>query len=135
MGVYLRGESWYIDFYEDGKRFTERVGPVSKSVAEEKLSIRKSEVIREEWKPKRVRVAFDKFKEQNLEWSRGNKKPKSSLRDECSLKHLSQFFGGKALSEISSFMVEKYKLARKEEGAKPLLTGSSVAFAIYLTWQ
>src|SRR4030043_53182 len=119
MGVYLRGESWYIDFYEDGKRFTEGVGPVSKSVAEEKLSIRKSEVIREEWKPKRVRVAFDKFKEQNLEWSRGNKKPKSSLRDECSLKHLSQFFGGKALSEISSFIVEKYKLTRKEEGAGP----------------
>ena len=31
MGVYQRGESWYIDFYEDGKRYTERVGPVSKS--------------------------------------------------------------------------------------------------------
>jgi len=31
MGVYLRGESWYIDFYEDGKRYTERVGQVNKT--------------------------------------------------------------------------------------------------------
>ena len=119
MGVYLRGKSWYIDFYEEGKRYTERVGQVSKSVAEEKLAIRRSEIIRGEWKPKKVRAPFDKFKEQYLEWSKGNKKPKSSLRDECSLKHLSRFFGGKALSEISSFMVEKYKLIRKEEGAEP----------------
>jgi integrase len=50
---------------------------------------------------------------------KGNKKPRSSLSDECTLKHLSRFFGGKALSEISSFMVEKYKLTRKEEGAGP----------------
>lgn len=34
MGVYLRGKSYYIDFYYDGKRITERVGRVSKSVAE-----------------------------------------------------------------------------------------------------
>lgn len=41
MGVYLRGKSWYIDFYEEGKRYTERVGKVSKSVAEEKLDIKR----------------------------------------------------------------------------------------------
>lgn len=122
MGVYLRGKKkdiYWIDFYYEGKRFTERVGQVSKGVAEEKLNIRRSEVIRGEWKPKKVRTPFDKFKEQYLEWSKGNKKPKSSLRDESSLKHLSRFFGGKALSEISPFMVEKYKLTRKEEKAGP----------------
>jgi hypothetical protein len=32
MGVYLRGNSWYIDFYEDGKRYTERVGEVRRDV-------------------------------------------------------------------------------------------------------
>jgi len=119
MGLYLRGKSWYFNFYYEGKRYNEKIGPVSKGVAEEKLNIRRSEVIRGEWKPKRVRTPFDKFKEQYLEWSEGNKKPSSSLRDESSLKHLSRFFGGKALSEISSFMVEKYKLTRKEEKAGP----------------
>jgi hypothetical protein len=33
MGVYLRGKSYYINFYEDGKRYTERVGQVRKGVA------------------------------------------------------------------------------------------------------
>jgi hypothetical protein len=40
MGVYLRGKSWYIDFYYEGKRYTEKVGKVAKSVAEEKLVLR-----------------------------------------------------------------------------------------------
>lgn len=119
MGVYLRGKSWYIDFYYEGKRYTERVGPVSKSVALEKLNIRRSEVIRGEWKPKIVKVPFDKFKEQYLRYSKDNKRPKSYLRDETSLKHLSRFFEGKMLSEITSFLVERYKSIRKEEGAKP----------------
>ena len=140
MGVYLRGKSWYINFYESGNRYTERVGQVSKSIAEEKLAIRKSEVIRGEWKPKQVRAPFDKFKAQYLEWSKGNKKPRSSLRDESSLKHLSRFFGGKALSEISSFMVEKYKIARKEEGAGPATINRELAclrhmFNMALKWK
>jgi integrase len=127
MGVYLRGKSYYVDFYEEGKRYTERVGKVSKSVAEEKLDIRRSEVIRGEWKPKKIHSPFDKFKEQYLEWSKGNKKPTSSLRDESSLKHLSRLFGGKTLSEISPFMVEKYKLTRKEEGAEPATINREMA--------
>jgi hypothetical protein len=81
MGVYLRGESWYIDFYEDGKRYTERVGQVSKGVAEEKLSIRRSEVIRGEWKPKKVKISFDKFKEQYLETSLPILWRKDAIRD------------------------------------------------------
>jgi hypothetical protein len=67
MGVYLRGKSWYIDFYEEGKRYSERVGQVSKSVAEEKLAVKRSEVIRGEWKSKKVHAPFEKFKEQYLE--------------------------------------------------------------------
>ena len=73
MGVYLRGNSWYIDFYEDGKRYSERVGQVSESVSKEKLAIRRSEVIRGEWKPKKVRTPFDKFKENTLNGPRETK--------------------------------------------------------------
>jgi integrase len=119
MGVYLRGKSWYIDFYYEGKRYTEKVGKVAKSVAEEKLDVKRSEVIRGEWKPKKIQISFDKFKEEYLELTRGDKKPKSSLRDECSLKHLSKTFDGKMLSEINSLLIEKYKKTRKEEGAEP----------------
>ena len=118
MGVYLRGKSWYIDFYYEGKRYTAKVGKVAKSVAEEKLDIKRSEVIRGEWKPKKIQISFDKFKEEYLELTRGDKKPKSSLRDECSLKHLSKTFDGKMLSEINPLLIEKYKKTRKDEGAE-----------------
>lgn len=127
MGVYLRGKSWYMDFYEGGKRYTERIGQVSESVAKEKEVIRRAEVIRGEWKPKVVKVSFEKFKEQYLEWSKGHKKLKSSLRDECSLKHLSKFFKGKMLSEINPFLIEKYKLLRKEEEAGPATINRELA--------
>jgi len=95
------------------------VGKVSKSVTEEKLDIKRPEAIRGEWKPKKIQISFDKFKEEYLELTRGDKRPKSSLRDECSLKHLSKAFDGKLLSEINPLLIEKYKKARKEEGAEP----------------
>ena len=116
MGIYLRGKSWYLDFYEGGKRYTERIGPVSRSIAEEKLAIRKSEVIRGEWKPKTVKISFDKFKEQYLEFSLSNKRAGTSKRDVVSLKPLQRFFGGKFISEINPFLIEKYKQQRKEDG-------------------
>jgi integrase len=116
MGVYLRGKSWYIDFYYEGKRYTEKVGKVAKSVAEEKLDIKRSEVIRGEWKPKTVKISFEKFKEQYLEFSKANKKPRTAKRDECSLNSLQPFFGSKLISEINPFLIEKYKQKRKEDG-------------------
>ena len=119
MGIYLRGKSYYIDFYYEGKRYTEKVGPVSKSVAEEKLDIKRSEAIRGEWKPKKVKISFEKFKKEYLELTKGDRKPKLVLRDECSLKHLSKVFDGKLLSEINPLLIEKYKKTRKEEGAEP----------------
>lgn len=113
MGVYLRGKSWYFNFYYEGRRYNEKIGPVSKSVAEEKLDIRRSEVIRGEWKPKTVKISFDKFKEQYLEFSKVNKKPRTAERDIVSMKPLQRFFAGKLLSEINPFMIERYKQERK----------------------
>lgn len=116
MGVYLRRKSWYIDFHYEGKRYTEKVGPVSKGVAEEKLNIKRSEIIRGEWKPKAIKISFEKFKEQYLEFSKANKKPRTAQRDTVSLKPLEGFFKGKFISEINPFLIEKYKQKRKEDG-------------------
>jgi integrase len=83
------------------------------------LILKKRELIEGQGKPKVGRILFDRFTEDFLEWSKGNKRPKSSLRDECSLKHLQPFLKNRLLSEISPFLIEKYKLKRKEEEAKP----------------
>jgi integrase len=119
MGVYLRRKSYYYNFYYEGKRYNEKIGPVSKSVALEKLDIKRSEVIRGEWKPKKVNIPFDKFKDEYLRLTKVDRKPRSVIRDECSLKHLSKTFGGKMLSEINPVMIAGYKKKRQDEGAEP----------------
>jgi len=116
MGVYQRGDSWYIDFYYGGKRYTECVGAVTKTVAKEKLLLKKREVITGEYKPKIVKTPFEKFKEEYLKYSLANKKPRTAQRDGVSLKPLEDFFKGKFLSEIHPFLIEKYKQKRKEDG-------------------
>ncbi len=63
-----------MDFYYEGKLYTEKIGKVSKTVALEKLDIKRSEVIRGEWEPKTVKISFDKFKEQYLELTKGGQK-------------------------------------------------------------
>lgn len=127
MGVYQRGGSWYLDFFYDGKRYCESVGPVNRTVAKEKLIIRKREVIQGTYKPKRAEILFEKFREQYLTYCKSNKMPSSAQRDENSLKHLQRVFDGKRLSDISPFLIEKFKTMRKEEGAKPATINHELA--------
>jgi integrase len=139
MGVYHRGGSWYIDFYSAGKRYTESVGAVNKTVAKEKLIVRKREVIQGTYKPKKTEVLFDKFREEYLTYSQSNKRPSSAQRDENSLKHLRRVFDGKRLSDISPFLIEKYKTMRKGEGAKPATINHELAclrhlFTMAMKW-
>lgn len=119
MGVYQRGKSWIIDFYYDGKRYTESVDPVNRTVAKEKLVIRKREVIQGLYKPKFIQIPFDKFSDQYLEYAEANNKPRSYTRKVDAFKHLKKHFIGKRLLDISPFTIEKYKQDRKDEGAAP----------------
>jgi hypothetical protein len=66
MGVYLRGKSWYINFYEDGKRYTEGVGQVSKGVAN--VDFRNAVIIVEKTKNDDIRkIPMNQKLTQNLE--------------------------------------------------------------------
>jgi len=139
MGVYKINNSWYLDFYYDGKRYKESIGAVNKTVANEKLVIRKREVIQGTYKPKRIETLFEKFKEQYIEYSTNNKKPSSTQRDEYSIKHLEKFFDGKRLSDISPFLIEKYKATRKAQDANIVTINHELAclrhmFTMALKW-
>lgn len=127
MGVYQIGKSWYLDFYYAGKRYKESIGAVNRTVAKEKLIVRKREVIQGTYKPKKLEIPFEKFREQYLEYSESNKMPSSAQRDENSLKHLQRVFDGKRLSDISPFLIEKFKTMRKGEGAAPATINHELA--------
>jgi integrase len=57
-------------------------------------------------------VLFDKLVERYLEYSKGIKK--SYTRDITSTKALLNFFGGKTLQQITSWLVDKYKAQRQK---------------------
>ena len=53
-----------------------------------------------------------------MAWVRANKRPKTARVYESRLKNLAEFFGGKMLSDIHPFLIEKYKQKRLRQGAK-----------------
>jgi len=120
MSLYQRGKSkvWYYDFVYKGTRHAGCIGQVSRTTAKEELARKKTEVIEKRLNPAKARKSprFEDFSKDYLEWSKANKKPRSYERDGTSLVALRPFFTGKLLSDITPWLIEKYKKERKEKG-------------------
>jgi integrase len=118
MGVFkpshLKNNNWYIKYYVNGKPRVECIGP-SKKLAETVLKKRKVEIAEGRFldKAKDPHVLFDSLVERYLEYSKANKK--SYADDIGRMKVLLRYFGGKHLSEITPWLVEKFKVQRKKE--------------------
>lgn len=123
MGVFQKGNRWYIDYYlPDGRRKREAVGHIDKvtrTLAEKALKARAGEIVQDKFdlaktkKPIQFNTLLDKY----LNWAKDHhKRPE---RDFAAAKPLLSFFGGKLISNLNLWMVDKYKSQRKAEGKKP----------------
>lgn len=113
MAVFQRHGEWYVDYYANGRRKREKVGP-SKKLAQDVLRKRQVQVAENKFLDirKEEKVKFRDFAQTFLEThSKPNKR--SWITDVCLLKHLTSQFGDKFLFEIDPVMVEKYKIERK----------------------
>lgn len=115
MGIYKKSYNYYIDYYDNfNRRRREKIGP---SITLARTVLKKRLVERAEGKlldKKEVpRVEFEKAADRYLEYSRTNKRAPS--RDITSINHFLPEFEGKYLSEITPWLIEKYKKKRKEE--------------------
>jgi len=108
MGVFYRNNNWWIDYYFNGKRKREKVGP-SKRLAEIVLKKRLVEIAEGKYLDikKIPQITFNQMAEKYLEWSKANKR--SWKTDFYSIKNLMVYFAGKKLNEISTFMIEGFK--------------------------
>ena len=115
MGVIRKiGNKWYIDVYVDGHRVRKPVG--SKKDAENALIAIKADKLRGEFRFKRnLKVKFEDYAKEHLEYQKANKKPKAYERDVSSLKHLTEHFEGLYLSKITPRHIEDYKKWRLEK--------------------
>lgn len=123
MGVYVKGNRWFIDYYLlDGRRKREVVGHIDKvtrSLTEKALKARVGEIVQGKFnlemtkKPVRMNALFDRF----LEWAKNSHKHPHKIVS--IVKPLSSFFGDRLISEMNLWLVDKYKAHRKSEGKKP----------------
>jgi len=114
MGIFKRGKIWYIDFYVEGRRMREAVGP-SRKMAESVLAKRKVQVTEKRYLEiqRRPNVTFEECGVQYMEYAKSNKR--SWRRDERSIRILSRWFLGKRLFEITPLDLEKFKTARSKQ--------------------
>ncbi|MDA2920346.1 site-specific integrase [Desulfobacterota bacterium AH_259_B03_O07] len=123
MAVYKKDNRWYIDYYlPDGKRKRETVTipgidpiHINRQDALKALSIRKGQIAEGKFDIAQTKkpVLFDMLMKRYLEYSNGNKK--SYERDVTSSKALLNYFGGKTINQINSWVIEKYKSQRQTD--------------------
>lgn len=114
MGVFKRGKTFWIDYFDKNRR---RIQESSRSTirrdAEQLLALRKSEVLRGLYK-RPVKISFGEFGKRYMEHAKANKR--SWLRDEQMLKQLTEYFGReRPLTAISPVDIEGYKLHRRTQ--------------------
>jgi len=111
MALYQRGQVWYADYYEQGKRVQESTGTSNRRKAEKFLALRTSEIERGVY-AKPVKMTLSELGVKYMDFAKANKR--SWLRDQQILGHLSDAFGSKLLTNITALPIEQYKIDRLE---------------------
>jgi hypothetical protein len=117
MAVYQRGKNYYIDFTFHGQRIREMIGP-SRKGAEKVIAKRKAEIAENKFLDVRKDpdpIKFYDFAKEYLQWAKANKKPSSYVRDLSLMRQLNTEFEEKAIQEITTWQIEKYKAKRNQE--------------------
>ncbi len=118
MAVFKKRDNYYIDYYFQGRRIREKIGP-TKKLALEVLRKKQVEIAENRYLDikKAPKVRFSDFADEFLEiYARPNKS--SWRRDESCVVHFKKFFGEKYLHEIKAKDVEEYKSQRLEHVKK-----------------
>ncbi len=113
MGVFIKNGSFWIDYYFNGRRKREKVGP-SKTLATKALRKRQIQIAEGKFLDidQQKTIRFKDFA-QIYEDSHGKKKRSWESTDRNYLKRLNEFFGDKYLHEINSLLVKRYQTQRR----------------------
>ncbi len=125
MGVYKRGDRWWVRHTIPGaKQIREAVSfkgvkpeDITERMAEDYLAILRSEVVQGKYDNvvNKKAIRFEQLIQRYLEYVETYKTYHSYERDVTSAKHLSRFFKGKPINNLTSWQVEKYLSARQKE--------------------
>ena len=124
MGLYKRGDTWTIQYFANGKRVRESIGPSKRQadlvLAKRKADMREGRYFIPTEKPLAFSVLADRYMK---EYAVLHKKPRSYERNVASTKVLKAYFGEKPVAKITPEDVHAYILtARSRERREPRLT-------------
>jgi integrase len=111
MAVFKKQGVYWIDYYVNGRRKRERIGP-DKRLAETVLRKRQVEIAEGKYLDKRrvPRCPFHELAQRYLEWARVNHQGYASTRSR--VLHLQRVFGHTPLSQVTRLMVDGYVTER-----------------------
>ena len=109
MGIYKRGNIYYVDYYFQGERIQKAVGS-DRKIAAAVLEKRKLEIVEgKHLDIKRVqKVKFSEFADEYLELHCKPHNKSWHKSDYFNLKNLKEYFAGKCLHEITAKDIEQY---------------------------
>jgi len=113
MGMFQKQGVWWIDYYVNGHRKRERIGP-NKRLAETVLQKRKVEIAEGKFldKQRPITTTFDELADAYFAYVVHQQRKRSWRRDRTSIRALKGYFGGKRLTEVTPAAVEQYRAWR-----------------------
>jgi integrase len=129
MAIYRRGKVWWYSFEFQGRRVQESSGFTNKTAALRAEAKRKSDLLdrRAGFTQRKLAPKFEEHVEKFLAWSDQQHRPKTRELHGTNCDTLLRFFRGCWLDEITSGMVEDFKLARAGEVRRNADDGSVIS--------
>jgi len=121
-GIYLRRSTWRLEFIHNGERHVVTLGrKITRTAAAEIAQVKRAAILKGELGIGRKRrdIDFEKAAEEFLSAAKVNTRPNTFRSYSQHLETMKTLFGGKRLSEISAFLIEKYKQQRLADGVRP----------------
>lgn len=122
MGIYRRGDVWWMSFVFKNRQFRKSTETTDKKLAKRIFDKIKGEIAEGRWFERLAGEDYtfkDMIDKYLAEYSIQNKAPKSHLRDKSLAKHLIDSFGDMVITEISAKDISEYKVKRVSEKASP----------------
>jgi integrase len=115
MGVFKKQGVYWIDYYVNGRRKRERIGP-DRRLAETVLRKRKVEIAEGRFLERRrpITTTFDELADAYFPYAMHQQRKRSWPRDQTSIRALKAYFGGKRLTELTPAAIEQYWAQRRE---------------------
>ena len=120
MGLFKRGQVWWMSFTYQGKQIKRSTETDDKKLAQRIFDKVKGEVAERKWferLPGEDRTFAEMMERYMTEHSARNKAPRSHVRDKSLRDHLVGFFGDLTLVEVTPSLIAEYKTKRREERA------------------